>query len=137
MFLKEGRLAKILPPNQQIESLFAGANTLVLISLGSILLSSLTKRSGNPSRRVFPPLKTISLYRVILRSISTFARLFWRSWMTAIWVNFYMGFRVRFCRVRTWFLQLIFHCYWTRLLGHLEACIYLSFILLFPKDSNW
>ena len=59
MFLKEGRLAKILPPNQHIESRFAGASTRVLISLGSILLSSFTNLSGNPSSKVLPPLRTI------------------------------------------------------------------------------
>ena len=61
MFLNEGKLAKILPPYQHIMSRFAGASTRVLTSFGRPRLSSLMKRSGNPSRSVFPPERTISL----------------------------------------------------------------------------
>jgi len=61
MFLNEGKLANMLPPYQQRVSLLEVAYTLVLISFGKALFNSFTKRSGKPSIRVFPPLKTISL----------------------------------------------------------------------------
>lgn len=61
IFLNEGKLAKILPPYQHIISRFAGASTRVLTSFGRPRLSSLMKRSGNPSSKVFPPERTISL----------------------------------------------------------------------------
>lgn len=61
MFLKEGKLAKILPPYQHIVFLEAGANILGLASLGNKLLSYLTNLSGNPLNIVLPPDKTISL----------------------------------------------------------------------------
>ena len=41
IFLKDGKLAKILPPYQHIVSLFAGANTRDFISFGKALLISL------------------------------------------------------------------------------------------------
>jgi hypothetical protein len=59
MFLKEGRLAKILPPSQHMVFLELGANSLGLASVGRRLLSSLTNRSGKPSNMVFPPESTI------------------------------------------------------------------------------
>jgi len=59
MFLKDGRLAKILPPSQHIVSRFDGAKTLDLISLGSTLFNYLMNLSGNPSNIVFPPDSTI------------------------------------------------------------------------------
>lgn len=61
MFLKEGKLANILPPSQHIVFLELGANSLGLASLGKMFLRSLTNLSGNPSNIVFPPDKTISL----------------------------------------------------------------------------
>ena len=59
MFLKEGKLARILPPYQHIVSLLAGANTRVFTSLGSPRFNSFTNLSGKPSKRVFPPDRTI------------------------------------------------------------------------------
>ena len=59
MFLKEGRLARMLPPYQQMVARLAGASTRVLISLGSTRFSSFTNLSGKPSSRVLPPLSTI------------------------------------------------------------------------------
>jgi hypothetical protein len=46
--LKEGKLAKILPPSQHIVFLDAGANILGLASVGSNVLSYLTNLYGNP-----------------------------------------------------------------------------------------
>jgi hypothetical protein len=59
MFLKEGKLAKILPPSQHMVLLELGANSLGLASLGRRILSSLTNLSGKPSNMVFPPESTI------------------------------------------------------------------------------
>ena len=59
IFLKEGRLAKILPPYQHIVSLRAGANTLDLTSLGKTLFNYFINRYGNPENIVLPPDKTI------------------------------------------------------------------------------
>lgn len=59
MFLKEGRLAKILPPSQHIVSLLAGANTLDLTSLGKTLFNYFINLYGNPVNIVFPPDNTI------------------------------------------------------------------------------
>lgn len=61
MFLKEGKLAKILPPYQHIVFLELGAKILGLASEGKRFLSSLTNLYGNPSNIVFPPDNTISL----------------------------------------------------------------------------
>ena len=86
MFLKEGKLAKILPPSQHIVFLELGANSLGLASLGSKVLRSLTNLYGNPLNIVFPPDKTISLYRFALKLISTLEKLLARSCTTA-WIN--------------------------------------------------
>ena len=59
MFLKEGKLAKILPPSQHMVFLELGANSLGLASLGRRVLSSLTNLSGKPSNIVLPPERTI------------------------------------------------------------------------------
>jgi hypothetical protein len=61
MFLKDGRLAKILPPSQHIVSLLAGANTLDFVSFGKTLFNYLMNLYGNPSNIVLPPDNTISL----------------------------------------------------------------------------
>ena len=47
------------------------------------LFNSFTNLSGNPSNIVFPPESTISLYKVILKSMSTLAKLFATNWTTA------------------------------------------------------
>jgi hypothetical protein len=59
MFLKEGRLAKMLPPSQHMVFLEVGAKSLGLASDGKRVLSSLTNLSGKPSNIVFPPDNTI------------------------------------------------------------------------------
>jgi hypothetical protein len=59
MFLKEGKLANILPPYQHIVSLFAGAITLDLISFGRTRFNYLMNLYGNPSNMVLPPDNTI------------------------------------------------------------------------------
>ncbi len=83
MFLKEGKLAKILPPSQHIVSLLGGARHLHLASVGRVLFIYLMNLSGNPSIIVLPPANTISLYKVFLRSISTLERLFANNCTTA------------------------------------------------------
>ena len=74
----------MLPPSQHIVSLLAGARILDLTSLGKNLLSSLMNLSGNPVNIVLPPDNTISLYKVVLRSISTLFKLLDKSWTMAI-----------------------------------------------------
>ena len=61
MFLKEGKLAKMLPPSQHMVSLLGGARHLHLASVGKVLFIYLINLSGNPSIIVFPPASTISL----------------------------------------------------------------------------
>ena len=48
IFLKEGKLAKILPPSQHMVSRLDGANTRVLTSFGKIFFKSLINLSGKP-----------------------------------------------------------------------------------------